>query len=293
MTTPCEAPDWRTMGREALDRGLDNGAAVAGSAEIVAGWEKRSAELRRRFGGHLDLRYGPRERNRIDVLKAGGNAPMLLFIHGGYWQRRAKEVFTVAAEGALAHGIDVALIGYTLAPDATLDQIVGEIHAGIDFLSLQLPALGSDGRGIVVSGWSAGGHLAAMALAHRHVRAGLGLSGIYDLEPIRHSYLNEKLGLDEEMSRRNSPMMQPAGAAKPLTLVVGAAELPLLRRQTADFACHRARLGLPVSYEEIPGADHFSIMNGMMAPRSRITTLILQLVEQESQAPSAVACDRG
>jgi hypothetical protein len=76
------------------------------------------------------------------------------------------------------------------------------------------------------------------------------------------------------MSRRNSPMMQSGGPAKPLSLVVGGAELPLLRKQTADFAGHRARHGLPVAYEEIPGADHFTIMNEMIAPGGRITTLV-------------------
>lgn len=229
---------------------------------------------------HLDLRYGPRERNRVDFLRARDKGPTLLFIHGGYWQARAKEVFTLFAEGPMAHGINVALIGYTLAPDATLDEIVAEIHRGIDFLTEQLPALGGDDKGIVMSGWSAGGHLTAMALAHPRVRAGMAISGIYDLEPIRHSYLNVKLGLDEAMSRRNSPVMQPGGAMKPLSLVVGSAELPLLRRQTAEFAGHRARFGLPVTYEEIPGADHFTIMNELVAPSGRITTLIRQLFER-------------
>jgi arylformamidase len=280
MTTPFDAPDWRTMSQEARDRGLNNGEAVSGSANIVAGWDAHSAALRKRLPDHLDLRYGPRERNRIDFFKARASAPTLLFIHGGYWQHRAKETFALFAEGAMAHGINVALVGYTLAPDATLDQIVAEIHAGIDFLGVQLPALGGDGRGIVVSGWSAGGHLTAMALANPNVRAGLGISGIYDLEPIRHSYLNVKLGLDEAASRRNSPMMQPEGPPKPLSLVVGSAELPLLRKQTADFAAHRARGGLPVTYEEIPGADHFTIMNEMAAPAGRITTLIRQLFER-------------
>jgi arylformamidase len=180
----------------------------------------------------------------------------------------------------MAYGINVALIGYTLAPDATLDQIVAEVHAGIDFLTGQLPALGGDGKGIVASGWSAGGHLTAMALSHAKVRAGMAISGIYDLEPIRHSYLNEKLRLDEAASRRNSPMMAAGGPSKPLSLVVGSAELPLLRKQTADFAGHRARYGLPVTYEEIPGADHFTIMQEMAAPNGRITTLIRQLFER-------------
>src|SRR5262245_57809739 len=280
MTTLFSALDWRAMSREARDLGLNNSVAVSGSTEIVAGWEQRSAELRKRFPANIDLRYGPRERNRIDFLKSRDNAPTLLFIHGGYWQARAKEVFTIVAEGPMAHGINVALIGYTLAPDATLDEIVAEIHAGIDYLAGQLPALGAAADGIVVSGWSAGGHLTSMALSNPHVRAGMAISGIYDLEPIRHSYLNEKLRLDEAMSRRNSPMSVPTGPLKPLSLVVGSAELPLLRKQTADFAGHRAKYGLPVTYEEIPGADHFTIMHEMGAPTGRVTTLIRQLFER-------------
>ena len=278
--TPSEAPDWRQLSQQELDRGLNNGEAVAGSAAIVAAWDARSTELRKRHAAHLDLRYGPRERNRIDFLKVRDGAPTLLFIHGGYWQTRAKETFTLFAEGVLAHGINVALSGYTLAPDATLDQIVAEIHAGIDFLSGQLPALGGAGKDIVVSGWSAGGHLTSMALSHAKVRAGMAISGIYDLEPIRHSYLNVKLGLDEAASRKNSPMMVAGGPMKPLSLVVGSAELPLLRKQTADFAGHRAQYGLPVTYEEIPGADHFTIMNEMAAPQGRIMKLIRQLFER-------------
>jgi arylformamidase len=277
MSTPFDAPDWRSMSQQDRDLGLNNGVAVAGSADLVAGWDQRSTEMRARYPDHLDLRYGPRERNRIDFLKAREEGPTFLFIHGGYWQQRAKETFALFAEGPLAYGINVALIGYTLAPDATLDQIVAEIHAGIDFLAKQLPALGGDNKGIVVSGWSAGGHLTSMALSHPQVRAGMAISGIYDLEPIRHSYLNVKLGLDEAMSRRNSPVMQAAGAMKPLSLVAGNAELPLLRKQTADFACHRARHGLPVTYEEIAGADHFTIMNELYSPMGRITTLIRQL----------------
>src|SRR5437763_781111 len=96
----------------------------------------------------------------------------------------------------------------------------------------------------------------------------------------RHSYLNEKLRADEATSRRSAPMMQDGGPLKPLSLVVGSAELPLLRKQTADFAGHRARYGLPVTYEEIPDANHFSIMYEMMSPKGRITTLIRQLFDR-------------
>jgi arylformamidase len=279
MTTPFDALDWRSLSQEALDRGLNNGGAVAGSGNMVEGWEKLSAEMRARHNAHLNLSYGPRERNRIDFLKAAPNAPTLLFIHGGYWQMRSKDAFTTFASGPMAHGINVALIGYTLAPDATLEQIVAEIHAGIDHLAGRLPELGADANRLVASGWSAGGHLTAMAMLNRHIKGGVAISGIYDLEPIRHSYLNVKLGLDEAMSKRNSPMLLTHDV-KPMALTVGGAELPLLRQQTADFAGYRAHHGLPVTYEEIPGANHFTIMDELAKPAGRITTMIRQVIEQ-------------
>src|SRR3981081_1760826 len=182
MSTPLNTPDWRGTRQGDRDRGLNNGVAGAGSADIVAGWERRSAEMRGRYPDPLALRMAPRERNRIDFLKSAEKGPTLVFIHGGYWQHRAKEVFTLFAAGPMAHGINVALFGYTLAPDATLDEIVAEIHQGIDFLIEQLPALGGNASRIVVSGWSAGGHLASMALSHSQGKAGMGIRGIYDLE---------------------------------------------------------------------------------------------------------------
>ena len=281
MTQPFDALDWRSLSQEALDSGLNNGAAVAGSGNTVEGWEKLSAEMRTAHSAHLDLQYGPRERNRIDFLKSREpNAPTLLFIHGGYWQMRSKSAFTLFAAGPMVHGINVALIGYTLAPDATLEQIVTEIHAGIDYLAGRLPELGADAKRLVASGWSAGGHLTAMAMMNPHIKGGVAISGIYDLEPIRHSYLNVKLGLDEAMSKRNSPMLLKTDAAKPMALTVGGAELPLLRKQTADFAAYRAKSGSPVIYEEIPGTNHFTIMDEMAQPNGRITAMIRQVLEQ-------------
>jgi len=284
MNAPIDAPDWRKLTQEQRDRGLNNTLAVPETAVIVAEWETLSAEMRARHPQYIDLRYGPRERNRIDFLKAGEHRPTLLFIHGGYWQMRAKENFTFCAAGPMTHGVNVAFIGYTLAPDATLDQIVDEVRAGIDYLARELPALGGDPERIMVSGWSAGGHLSSMVLGHPHIKAGLLISGIYDLEPIRHSYLNVKLGLDEAMSRRNSPMAQPSGIDKPIAVVVGSGELPLLRKQSADFAAHRAAYGLPVIYEEIPGANHFTMMDELASPTGRLTTLVRQLLERTASS---------
>ena len=153
----------------------------------------------------MDLRYGKDERNRIDYFAARRDGPVLMFIHGGYWQNRAKELFAFVAEGPLAWGINVALIGYTLAPQKRLDGIVAEIHAAAGWLAQSIPMLGGDPKQLFASGWSAGGHLTAMAMSHPAVRGGLAISGIYDLEPMRLSYINDKLRLDEAEARRNSP----------------------------------------------------------------------------------------
>lgn len=278
MSKPFGDSNWRAMTRDELDAGLNNSLAVAGSADITAGWSQRSDAMKAKHPAHLDLVYGPRERNRFDFIKAADGAPTLLLIHGGYWQMRSKDVFTCFAAGPLAHGINVAAIGYTLAPEATLDDMVAEIHAGVDALVDQADALGIDADRIVVAGWSAGGHLTATTLSHPRVKGGVAISGIYDLEPIRASYLNEKLRLDQAMAHRQSPLMMDGGPDKPLALVVGSGELPILRQQTADFAAHRAAHGLPVSYEEIPGANHFSIMAELEKPEGRITTLIREIV---------------
>lgn len=280
MSAPADAPDWRKLTQEQLDLGFNNTLHVPQTASIVAEWDHLSEGMRTRYPQSLDLRYGPRERNRIDFLKAGDSAPTLVFIHGGYWQTRAKENFTFCAAGPLAHGINVALIGYTLAPDATLDQIVSEVRAGIDYLATELPALGGDPNKMILSGWSAGGHLSSMSLGHPHIKAGLLISGIYDLEPIRHSYLNAKLNLDDGLIQRNSPMRNPGGVNKPLVVVAGSGELPLLRKQSADYAGHRAAYGLPVVYEEIPGANHFTMMDELASPSGRLTTMIRQLFAQ-------------
>ena len=204
--------DWRSLDRAGLDKAYNNAAAVANSAALVAAWERRSAILRRQYSGTLDLSYGPRPRNRVDFLKSGApDAPTLIFLHGGYWQMRSKEAFTFVASGPLSAGINVALVGYTLAPEISIDEMVAEIRRALDWLVSGLPALGADPSKIFLSGWSAGAHLAAVAMDHPSVRGCVAISGIYDLEPMRHCYVNDKLRLDEDAAR--------AQLANPATIV--------------------------------------------------------------------------
>jgi acetyl esterase/lipase len=135
--------------------------------------------------GHLDLAYGPGERNKWDLFPAtDAAAPCLVFIHGGYWQMNRREDFAAVGEGLASHGWSIALPGYTLAPEATLTQIVAEIGAALDWLAANGKGHGIAGP-IILSGWSAGGHLTAMGLTHPAVKAGLAISGVFELGPVR------------------------------------------------------------------------------------------------------------
>jgi arylformamidase len=259
---------YREMDRAALDAAYNNAAAVKDSARIVAEWEARSAALRARHPESMDLRYGPQERNRIDYFAARRDGPVLAFIHGGYWQMRSKEVFSFIAEGPLAWGINVALVGYTLAPQKRLDGIVTEIHAALSWLHASTEVLGGDTNRLFVSGWSAGGHLTAMAMSHAAVKGGLAISGIYDLEPMRLSYINDKLQLDQDEARRNSP----GPTEKPLFIAYGADELPELCRQSEDYA---KLLGQNAT--AVAGKDHFTILEELASPQGVLTALVRKL----------------
>lgn len=272
---------YRGMDRAALGAAYNNGAAVADSAAWIARWERRSAELRAAMPEHLDLRYGPAERERVDFFAgADHGAPTLIFIHGGYWQHRAKETFGFVAEGPLAHGINVATIGYTLAPAARLDEIVAQCRAALHFIHRQLDRLGGDPRRLFVSGWSAGGHLTAMLMDETIVAGGLAISGLYDLEPIRLNYLNDKLGLDEAEAARNSPLLHVPQHSAPLLLAVGGDELPELRRQSETYYAARRARQLPGEMLLLPGRHHYSALEELARPQGVLTQALARLVFQ-------------
>lgn len=250
---------YRGMDRAALDAAYNNQAAVKNSAQIVAGWQARSRQVREQHPDGLDLRYGPDERNRIDFFEAKKDSPLLVFIHGGYWQMREKETFAFLVPGPLAHGISVALVGYTLAPNKRLDAIVGEVRTAMKYLD-------SRGNKLIVSGWSAGAHLAAMMLQLPSVNAGLCISGLYDLEPIRHCYVNDKLKLDRHEAERNSPITMPA-FSEPVTIAYGANELPELRRQSQEYAKKVKQAKLV----GLANHDHFTILEELASPEGALT----------------------
>ena len=269
---------YREMSQVQLDAAYNNSAAVADSPVIVADWQARSERLRAAHPELLDLRYGPAERNRIDYFAAARGGAVLVFIHGGYWQMRAKETFSFLAAGPLAHGVHVAFVGYTLAPQKRLDGIVAEVGDAIAWLAARVAGLGGDPERIYVAGWSAGGHLTAMSIAQPAVRGGLAISGIYDLEPIRLSYLNDKLRLDVDEAQRNSPLLNLPRSANPLIITCGGNELPELQRQSEVYATARADAGLPGRLLTLAGHNHFTILEELAHPDGALTRVVRELV---------------
>src|SRR5262249_6790280 len=162
---------YRGMDRAQLDAAYNNTAAVPERNAIVADWTARSARVRREHAGHLDLVYGDSPRERLDLfLAANPKAPTLAFIHGGYLQMDDKESFAFFAEGLLPLGINLAVVEYTLAPDARLDRIVAEVRRSMQWLGDHLADYGADPTQLYVSGHSAGGHLTACAITLPVVR---------------------------------------------------------------------------------------------------------------------------
>jgi len=267
------------MDRASLDAAYDNTAAVKDSQDYRTRWWEASATIRSEPGSRLDLRYGTRPRGTLDYFpSAATKSPLFVFIHGGYWQRNEKERFSFVASGPRAHGINVAVPGYTLAPDARLKDIVAEIRQALTFLVEHADDLGFDSSAVFVGGWSAGGHLAAVVSDHPAVRGGIPISGIFDLEPIALGVLNDRLSLDADEIIKLSPLKCLATQMPPLRVFVGDAELPELKRQSDAYARAARERGLPVSLTVLPGHHHFSILNELSDPNGALTRALRDLI---------------
>lgn len=269
-------PNWAALSQNERDAAYDNTNAVANSAALIAARNEASAKFRANHAAALDIPYGKRERTRIDLYPARDkDAPCLVFIHGGYWQRNSREVFATLVEGVAAHGWSVAIPGYTLAPEASLSEIVGEISLALDWLAANGASHGIGGP-VVLSGWSAGAHLTAMALDHPAVAAGLAISGVYDLAPIRGTVLNVALKLTDEEIATLSPLRLPV-VQKHLAIAYGAAELPALVWDSRNFYQRRAAAGAAGELIAVDGADHFTILEQLQRADGALTKIALAL----------------
>jgi len=229
-------------------------------------------------GARLDLAYGTDARQRLDVFAPPqGPAPALMFFHGGYWRAGSKETRRFPAAAWRERGVAWVPVGYRLAPETTLDEIVADARAALAWLHRNGLEVGCDPGRIHVAGNSAGGHLVAMLAADGWqeavgvprdvVRSAVAVSGLFDLAPLRRTFVNEWLHLDRESAERNSPIRFPVRADLPVLLAWGARESVAFSQQSLDYA---RQCGGRVRSMECDGADHFSVIGDFADPDSAL-----------------------
>jgi acetyl esterase/lipase len=262
---------------------FDNSSYVAGSDKLPAQWAERAAAYRDDLaaGGlaELGLVYGDGDRNALDLFRPEGEAHgLVVFVHGGYWQRMDRSYFSHLAEGARSRGWAVAMPSYTLAPEARISRITREVADAV--VAAADRVLGP----VRLSGHSAGGHLGSRmacadgplpdAVAER-LESVLSISGIHDLRPLLLSQMNDVLHLTEEEAAAESPALHSPRPGLPVRFHVGAAERPELLRQTRLIAEAWGLKGGDVADAYLPGEDHFTIVEKLADPDSRLLAALL------------------
>ncbi|GAA4886573.1 alpha/beta hydrolase [Ferrimonas pelagia] len=217
----------------------------------------------------LDCRYGDKPRQCLDLYlpRQQAPAPLHIYIHGGYWQQLSKDESAFAAPMLNAQGVGLAVLNYTLAPQASLTEIVAEIRQAIVWCYQQAP--GVDRRNITLSGSSAGAHLVMMmsltdwtqyGLPAEPFAGALAVSGIYDLAPLVPTYINEAVQLSPQEVASLSPMVQPLSVSCPLLLAFGEIETAEFKRQSRDYYQRLSEAGLTVELASIPRRNHFDVI---------------------------------
>lgn len=270
-----------------LEAEYNNRARVPEHPALIDGW-RRDAVAYRSVMPPVTVSYGPGERQRIDVFTPKNDtAPAtIMFIHGGYWQGLDRSFFSHLARGLNAHGVSVAIPSYDLCPDVGIADIIEEMRQAC----LELARFG---RPVVAAGHSAGGHLAACLLATnwraigddapKHpVTAAYCLSGLFDLPPLVLTSVNRALGLDEASAAALSPVTWAPPTDRPLVLdaVVGGDESSEYKRQSREIVGTWGRLGVETRYEEVPGANHFTIVAPLADPDSRMVARLAELARR-------------
>jgi acetyl esterase/lipase len=272
--------------RTSVDDAYDNALHFADVPQWREGWQRRSAEWPRRPGDRYELAYGAAPSQRMDLLPCSTprSAPTALFFHGGFWSRNSKETFRFLASGFHAAGANVAFAGYTLAPEARMERIVEDAAAAVRWLGAHLEELGLARRRLLVVGWSAGAHLAALVVHEPAVAAGMGISGVYELAEFRDSAMNETLRLDASDVERFSPARHARRTSRPFIVGYGARELPAYRDQSRAYHAALEEAGRPTELCELAGHHHHSVLEELHEPGGALVRRLARLTTMATAA---------
>ena len=274
------------------DRQYNARASVADFDACMRDYVQSSALARQQCVGMYDLRYGMGVAERLDLyLPAGAHhpAPLLIFIHGGYWRALRKEDSAMMAKVFTDAGVAVATLEYPLLPEATLPETVREVRSAVAWLHRHGAAYGIDPDRMYASGSSAGGHLVGMVLASGWqasyglppvvIQGGVGLSGLYDIQPLCGTHINEWLRLTPEQARRLSPLYHLPDTPTPLVLAVGGLETDGFKNQTLAYETAWRAQNYPVARVDTPHCNHFNLVSELALPDSPLTQATLKMIQ--------------
>src|SRR3990167_1732232 len=232
----------------------------------------QATKARSTLRNHLGIPFGPTVHETLDIFPADApNAPVFVFIHGGYWRAMSSKEFSGVALGLQPLGITTVVVNYALCPFVTIAEITRQCRAAVAWTLHNIAQYGGDPTRGGGGGHSAGGHLRAMCLEtawdtdyglpRDPLKAAVLISGLHDLEPLRYSYLQPMIQLDEQTVRRYSPAANVRACPTPTWVTWGGAESSEFARQSALYHAAAQALGNPTELRDVPGADHFTIVH--------------------------------
>ena len=264
-----------------IDAEYNAGAAVPDPGAYMARYAQRAIYARERLRCVLDVPFGATLDETLDIFPADRpGAPVFVFVHGGYWRALSSKDFSGVALGLQPLGITTVVVNYSLCPKVTIDEITRQSRAAVAWTLRHIGLHGGDPKRIAVGGHSAGGHLSAMCLETRWAEdyglasdplaAAVLVSGIYDIAPLRHSYLQPQIQLDEGMIRRNSPLFAVRRCATPTLVTYGGDESSEFARQASAFHAAWQQAGNRSELLAQSGANHFTAIAGFEDPASAL-----------------------
>lgn len=276
--------------REELDKQYEHRHSVPDAEEFIAAHRAASERMRSKANGRFDVSYGPGEDERLDIYfsESGYRRPIVVFFHGGRWAAGSKTSNCESAGMYNALGVNFVSVNYSLLPKVSMDVLIRQCRDATAWLWRHADGLDADRDRIFVHGKSAGAHVAAMVavtdwradydLPANVVKGGLLVSGMYDLQPVRLTFRNEWLRLDEEAARRNSPIRQIPPNGCDLIVGVGSRETEEFRRQPRAFAAAWRAKGLNCRFVEMEGHHHFSINEAMNEATGALVSPFLEII---------------
>jgi arylformamidase len=250
---------------------------------VIPDWIARSEKAREQLSGRLDIRYGKGEKQKLDLFSCGDpKAPVLVYIHGGYWQRGDKSIYSFLAIPFIDKGMNVAVIGYDLCPSVTISRSSEEARESLAYLWRHAGDLGINRERITVMGHSAGGHLALMMmgtdwpayaadLPKALIQSGIPISPLSLLEPVRLTSINDAVRMDAQEAAAESPMLNhPPITDAPQLLVVGGGETAEFHRQARMYQDAFATAERKIDLYVVPDIDHFDELNVLADPESDV-----------------------